>query len=292
KANEQNCNIVADVRGIDHIDLQAERITRRIAHCDPGVWNDIPSAKNSSECPVFVVGMPRSGTTLVEQILASHPLVHGAGELRAVEDMARTLFPGNRYQSSYPDGFGSISEHTLERYATLHLRQLENLSGAASRVVDKCPHNFMHLGLVSSLFPGAKIIHIARDPLDTCISIYFQLFTPQHAYACDLERLGRYYSIYRHLIAYWNSVLSIPILNIQYEHLVAEPEKISRSLVEFCGLEWNDRCLEFHATKRDVNTPSYGQVRQPVYTRSVSRWKHYREYLRPLMDSLEASVDT
>jgi tetratricopeptide (TPR) repeat protein len=286
KANEISRRVVTQVKGVDTIDAQAERIAQRVKTCGRDLWDAFPRANNSSERPVFVVGMPRSGTTLVEQILASHPEVHGAGELQAMEEIARSLCPGNGYQLSYPGGLADVSEQALEKHAARHLHQLDVLSGAAARVVDKCPHNFMHLGLISLLYPRAHIIHIAREPLDTCSSIYFQLFTPLHAYACDLTRLGQYYRIYQKLMQYWNNVLSIPILNIQYENLVAEPEQVSRSLVEFCGLDWDDRCLEFYATKRDVNTPSYGQVRQPIYTKSVSRWKNYQAHLRPLMDAL------
>ncbi len=287
KANELTCHAVGQVKGVDTIERQAERVVRRMETCDRAFWHALARAGNCSEKPVFVVGMPRSGTTLVEQILASHPRVYGAGELTAVEEIARLLFPGARYQSSYPDGLAGLTGQVLERHAVRHLRQLQLLSDTASRVVDKCPHNFMHLGLISLLFPNAHIVHIAREPLDTCTSIYFQLFTPQHAYACDLARLGQYYGLYRKLMEYWNRVLSIPILNIRYEQLVAEPEQVTRSLVEFCGLDWDDRCLEFYATKRDVNTPSYGQVRQPIYTKSVSRWKHYQAHLRPLMKALD-----
>lgn len=286
KANELTSRVVAQTKGVDTVDAQAQRIAQRIETCGRDFWHSLPRAGNQSVRPVFVVGMPRSGTTLVEQILASHPQVHGAGELQAMEEIARSLCPGNSYQSSYPGALGRVAEQAMEQAAARHLRQLEGFSGTASRVVDKCPHNFMHLGLISLLFPRAHIIHIAREPLDTCSSVYFQLFTPQHAYACDLTHLGQYYGIYRKLMAYWNDVLSMPVLNIQYEQLVAEPERMTRSLVEFCGLDWDDSCLEFYATKRDVNTPSYGQVRQPIYTKSVCRWKNYQAHLRPLIDAL------
>ena len=290
KANEVTGRIVAETRGIDTIDAQAQRIANRVESLDRAFWNSLPRAGNRSRRPVFVVGMPRSGTTLVEQILASHPQVYGAGELLAMETIARSLCPGDSYRSVYPACLADVDEQILDRFAERHLHELAAMSDDADRVVDKCPHNFMHLGLISRLFPAAQVVHIERDPLDTCSSIYFQLFTPQHAYACDLQRLGRYYRVYRDLMACWNEVLDIPLLNIRYERLVAEPEATIRSLVEFCGLPWDDRCLEFHATRRDVNTPSYGQVRQPIYTRSVNRWKNYQSHLQPLMDALELSA--
>lgn len=289
KANEITCKLVTQIQDLDAIDNQAERIASRVDNCGREFWKTVQKSGNESLRPIFIVGMPRSGTTLLEQILASHPDVYGAGELMAIEEIARSLSAGNQYQLSYPMGLAEVSRQSLGQCAARYLRQLDEFSSTAQRVVDKCPHNFMHLGLISTLFPKAHIIHIEREPLDTCTSIYFQLFTPQHAYACDLSRLAKYYGIYRKLMAHWNEVLDIPVLNIQYEQLVAEPERVTHSLVEFCDLEWHDGCLEFYATKRDVNTPSYGQVRQPIYNKSVCRWKHYKAHLHPLIDTLKNS---
>lgn len=289
EGNALAASAAAQAQGIDSIDQQAERILRRCESLGRDFWSRRPSGEgNGSVRPVFIVGMPRSGTTLLEQILASHPAVYGAGELQAVEEIARSLFPGDGYRSAYPAGLDRIDSGLLERAASRHLQQLDAMGGKAERVVDKCPHNFIHLGLIERLFPRAHVIHIVRDPVDTCLSIFFQVFTPLHAYACDLRKLGRYHVTYSRLMDYWKQVIDLPVLDIRYEQLVAEPEQVIRRLVEFCGLDWDDRCLSFHANRRDVNTPSYGQVRKPIYSASVARWKHYREYLEPLLAELES----
>ncbi|HFD80763.1 MAG TPA: sulfotransferase family protein [Gammaproteobacteria bacterium] len=288
RANRLSAGIVAASTGLDGIDAQARRVLERSRDCDAEFWKSLPRAANGSECPVFVVGMPRSGTTLVEQILASHARVYGAGELTAMENIARSLCSGAAYRSGYPACLEGITAQRLEGQAQRHLRLLASLAGGdAERVVDKCPHNYIHLGLVSVLFPRARVVHVSRDPRDTACSIYFQAFTPLHAYACDLQAIGRHYHVYRQLMAYWEEVLDIDILHLRYEDLVAEPERHIRSLVDFCGLPWDPRCLEFHNTRRDVNTPSYGQVRRPMYRGSVGRWRHYRPHLEPLLQALE-----
>jgi tetratricopeptide (TPR) repeat protein len=269
------------------IDVQACEIWQHTASCDKAFWETLPVANNNFDCPVFVVGMPRSGTTLTEQILASHPDVHGAGELAGIESIARSLAGALPAQGKYPASLNNIPARLLDQAADRHLQSLEKLSGSAARVVDKCPHNFLHLGLICVLYPRAKIIHIKRDPRDTCLSIYFQIFTPQHAYACDLDALGRFYNVYRELMRYWNSMLGKRIMNIKYEQLVENPETVSRELIDHCGLQWDDRCLKFYENRRDVNTPSYGQVRQPLYTASIGRWQHYREHLDRLLNVLE-----
>lgn len=282
-ANELSRRVNAQIADADAIDRQAERIAQQIEVCGKAFWQALPRAGNDSARPVFVVGMPRSGTTLTEQILASHPDIQGAGELSGIEMIARSF---HSKSAGYPECLRDIPVQVLNQAANRHLQHLATLSRNATQVVDKYPHNFMHLGLISILFPKAHIIHIARDPRDTCLSIYFQIFAPQHAYSNDLTRLGRHYRTYEKLMQYWNEVLEIPILNIQYEALVADPERTVRSLVDFCGLPWDDRCMKFHETKRDVNTPSYDQVRQPLYMKSVGRWKHYRNHIKELVDAL------
>lgn len=288
KANELSRQVNEHLVDIEAIDVQAEHIAQQIERCDHAFWAALPRATNDSERPVFVVGMPRSGTTLLEQILASHPAIHGAGELSGIETIARSLALKSTGKSDYPECLRDIPLHLLDQEAERHLRRLDDFSRNAARIVDKYPHNFLHLGLISVLFPKARVIHISRDPRDTCLSIYFQIFSPEHAYTCDLARLGKHYRTYEKLMRYWNDVLDIPILNIQYEKLLAEPGQTIRSLVDFCGLAWDDRCMKFHETKRDVNTPSYDQVRQPLYMKSVGRWIHYHNHLKELVDILQS----
>jgi hypothetical protein len=156
-------------------------------------------------------------------------------------------------------------------------------AGGAMRVVDKLPMNFWHLGVISLLFPHARVIHMQRDPRDTCLSIYFQRFDASMTFTTDLEELAEYYLAYRRIMDYWHTVLDIEMLDIGYEHLVADQEHVIRSMIDFCGLDWNARCLDFYKSDRDVHTPSYDQVRQPMYSRSVGRWENYREQLAPLL---------
>jgi tetratricopeptide (TPR) repeat protein len=245
-----------------------------------------PRASNKSRLPVFIVGMPRSGTSLVEQILSSHPDVHGAGELEDMHKLTQDL-PGILGSSlPFPQCMAQIDRKALDILATKYLGMLSRLAPRALRVTDKMPHNFQALGLIELLFPNAQIIHCMRNPVDTCLSIYFQEFNGDHAYANDLAELGLYYRHYLRLMDHWRATLSVPILDIQYEDLVDDQETHSRRMIEFCGLKWDDACLSFHASKRVVKTPSYDQVRRPIYRKSVERWRNYEEHLGPLLEAL------
>lgn len=243
-----------------------------------------PRATNRSRLPVFIVGMPRSGTTLTEQILASHPLVHGAGELIHLPEIKQTL--SDLTNVPWPQCVDHLDRKTLDKVAQEHLDWLGTLARGKARVTDKLPHNFLALGLIDLLFPEARVIHCQRDPMDNCLSIYFQRFNAEHAYANNLEHLGIYYRLYERVMAHFRKVVRVPILDVRYEQTVAEPEQSARRLVEFCGLEWDDRCLRFYESNRVVATISYDQVRQPIYKKSVARWKRYEKYLEPLKRSL------
>jgi tetratricopeptide (TPR) repeat protein len=245
-----------------------------------------PRAANRSGLPVFIVGMPRSGTTLVEQILASHPEVYGAGELPDIHRIVVTLPTTLGSSAPFPQCVADISQKHVDEITERHLATLRGFSGTAGWVTDKMPHNFLALGLIDMLFPGARVIHCMRDPIDTCLSIYFLPFNPSHPYADDLTHLGIYYRQYQRLMAHWRSVLRIPILDVQYEELVNNQEQVSRKMVEFCGLEWNEQCLRFHESGRTVSTHSYDQVRRPIYKKSVARWKNYEKHLTPLIEAL------
>lgn len=260
-----------------------------IETCTAGLMARLPRATNQSQQPVFIVGMPRSGTSLVEQILASHPAVFGAGELEDIFSAVYSLPATLGVETSYPRCVESLEQDAVDRLAQAYLEHLDALSGGAVRVTDKMPHNFLHLGLIELLFPGAKVIHCLREPLDTCLSCYFQDFGARHTYTGDLVHLGEYYVQYERLMRHWQEVLSIPILDIRYEELVADQERLSRSMVEFCGLEWDDRCLQFYKSDRVIKTASYDQVRQPIYGKSVARWKNYEAHLEPLITALHDS---
>jgi tetratricopeptide (TPR) repeat protein len=245
-----------------------------------------PSAFNRSKLPVFIVGMPRSGTSLVEQILASHPHVHGGGELNYIAEIGDTIQETLGVDITYPYYADMLTRRLLDGLAQEHLNRLAKLGPKAARVTDKMPHNFRWLGLIDQLFPGAQVIHCVRDPMDNCLSIHFQKFNMHHAYSSDLAALGRYYRRYQALMEHWRKVLRIRILDLRYEDLVADQEGVTRQLIEFFGLDWDDRCLRFHESERIVTTPSYDQVRQPIYRKSIGRWKNYEKHLEPLKDAL------
>jgi tetratricopeptide (TPR) repeat protein len=238
--------------------------------------------------PVFIVGMPRSGTSLTEQILASHPQVHGAGELtelgRLVEDLPRRLDS----EAGYPDCMADWTAEAAAGMAAEYRDYLDSLAPPeAARVTDKLPTNFLHLGLISLLYPEAAIIHCRRDPMDTCLSCFFQNFGAAGlAFAYDLESLGHFYRLYQGLMDHWRAVLPNPMLELDYEALVDEPEAQTQRLLAFCDLPWDDACLRFHEARRRTTTASYDQVRRPIYTSSVARWRRYEPYLAPLKRAL------
>jgi hypothetical protein len=275
-------------RGVS-FDLDAHRrlVDRLIAVFTPAYFERVRSFGSDSELPVFIVGMLRSGTSLVEQILASHPEVHGAGELNDIERMIQSL-PERLAKEGYPECLARLDTGTARTLADQHLDKLRQLGGAAARVIDKLPFNFLHLGLIATLLPRSRIIHCRRDARDTCLSCYFQNFADPHPFALDLGLLGRYYREYERLMAHWARVLPLAVFELHYEELTANQEAISRELVAFCGLEWDERCLRFHESNRVVRTASTLQVRQPMYQSSVGRWKHFEAYLVPLLDALGA----
>jgi tetratricopeptide (TPR) repeat protein len=236
-------------------------------------------AGDFSERPVFIVGMLRSGTTLAEQILASHPAVFGAGELTFFGAETAAAFAN----AAAAGGALDFSEAELRRLAAGYLALLQRLSSGAARVIDKFPTNFFLLGLIRAVLPRAHIIHMQRDPRDTCLSIYFQQFEAANTYANDLEDLAHYYREYQRLMRHWSNTLpSGALLHVPYERLAAHPEAWSRRMVDFVGLPWDARCLDFHRTERSVVTASRWQVRQVMSTSSVGRWRSYEQHLGPL----------
>ena len=226
--------------------------------------------------PVFVVGMPRSGTSLTEQIIASHPLAAGAGELNYWTVVAE------QYGEAIENGL--IDPPVRTKLAEQYLRLLAGNAPDALRIVDKAPVNSDFLGIIYSALPDCRIIYMQRDPIDSCLSCYFQGFTAAHNYTTDLSVLAGYYRTHHELISHWRRVLPPgAILDVPYEDLVADPEGWSRKIIDFIGLEWNARCLKFHETKRMVATASFWQVRQKIFTSSVRRWRHYEKFIGPLM---------
>jgi tetratricopeptide (TPR) repeat protein len=239
-----------------------------------------------SRRPVFIVGMPRSGTTLVEQILAAHPSVAAGDGLEAMPLIATGLPRRLGTAAPFPQCLGEVSEALSRELAGEYLAALERVDKSAARVTDKLPLNFLNLGLIALLFPNAAVIHCRRDPVDTCLSCYFTRFSSHLNFSFGLESLGAYYRGYRRAMAHWQKVLPIPILDVDYEELIADQEATSRRLVAHCGLAWDDRCLAFHETARPVMTASNWQVRQPLYKSAVARWRNYEAFLGPLRAAL------
>ncbi len=260
-------------------------VDRIIATFTPELFNRVSSGLDS-ELPVFVLGMLRSGTTLTEQILASHPRVHGAGELDDWDRLVVALSERLGAKEEYPECARSMTADQARALGEERLERLRKLGGDALRVVDKLPRNFMHLGLIAILLPKARVIHCRRDPVDTCLSCFLQNFANPHPWSLDLRDLGLYYREYERLMEHWKRVLPLPILELHYEELTANQEAESRRLIAFCGLEWDERCLRFHETERVVRTASSLQVRQPMYRSSVGKWKRYEAQLGPLLEAL------
>ena len=241
---------------------------------------------DASDC-VFIVGMPRSGTSLIEQIIDAHPNAHGCGELvflpHAIDALATTL--GTRP----PTCFAHATAEDLDQGARLYLDQLRALAPEAARLTDKLPHNFEMLGLINRMLPGARVIHCRRNPVDTCVSAYCTQLSAWHSYATRLDTLGWAYAQYADLMRHWHEVCDLPLLDVQYEAVVADLDTQARRIIEFVGLPWDDRCLRFYQTTRAVTTASVEQVRQPIYTSSVARWKRDEAHLAPLLEALAAA---
>ena len=233
-----------------------------------------------SDLPVLVLGMPRSGTTLTEQIISSHPAVYGAGELR---DLARAAGAG------FPEDMANLARGGLAEIAERYIASLQARAPEAGRVTDKMPLNFLFIGLMHLMLPNAKIVHVQRDPRDTCLSNFTRLFGRNQYQSYDLRDLGLYYRDYARVMEHWRAVLpKDAFYDLRYEDLVADAETETRRLIDYLGLEWDDACLAFHESKRQVRTASLTQVRQPIYSSSVGRWQRYEAFLGPLIEALES----
>ena len=228
----------------------------------------------------------RSGMTFVEQVLAAHRQVYAAGESHKIIRLAQRLSKKLETLAPYPACVGELTGAVADDCARRYLDHLAKRDKQALRVTDKMPLNYLHLGLIQLLLPQARVIYCTRDPLDTCLSCYFQNFAGHLPWAYDLDDLGWYYREHDRLMAHWQQVLDLPLLVLSYESLVAEPQRHIRELLEFAHLPWDDNCLSFHQTQRDVATASYDQVRRPIYNTSVGRWHHYEPWLTPLRESL------
>jgi tetratricopeptide (TPR) repeat protein len=238
--------------------------------------------------PVFIIGMPRSGTSLVEQILASHPKVFGAGERAEFGGLANGLVGPDG--AKFPEVVVSMSAEQVRSLGTSYVRAMQALAPTVERITDKMPNNFFHAGLIQLALPNARIIHIRRDPRDTALSCFSNLFAMGNVHTYDLAELGRYIRAYEKLMEHWRQVLpENAMIEVQYEELVGNLEGQARRIVDYCGLEWNDACLSFHKNNRPVRTASVMQVRQPIYSSSVGRWRLYEKELEPFLKALSGN---
>jgi len=257
---------------VDEIDAQIATFTAEFFALHEGLG--LPA--DSTPTPIFIIGMPRSGTTLLDQILSSHSQVESAGEQNFWT--SRAALPAGQEIASFSKG----KVQQLARDYLDFMRPLVPSSQSLRYVIDKLPHNFLRLGLIRLCFPGARFIHCKRDPLDTCLSMFFQKFVASHPYANDLDDLAFVYRQYLRLMAHWQAVFPQAILDVQYEDVVADPLAQSRRMLAFCGLEWEEACANLTGNKRAVMTASNWQVRQPINNKAVARWRHYREHLAAL----------
>ena len=268
------------------------RQAKHLMNATAGAW-PLPAGSwpgNNDPRPVFIVGMPRSGTTLTEQILAAHPLAHGCGELPDITLIARSLARAGAH-SSWPEPSLDQPDASWESAVQRYLRAAaRNAPDDARRLVDKAPLNFFHLEMIARLFPKARVIWCRRDPRDIAVSIYGENFSLEERLSTDLADIGHYINLQTRLMRHWQAYLPLPILELHYETLASDPEPAARQLIEFVGLPWDPACLDFHRSGRGVQTPSRWQVKQPIHSRSIGRWKNYTPSLAPLIQVLDADA--
>jgi hypothetical protein len=274
-------------KGIWDGDAEAARYDQTIEVFSAQTLQRLPRPSHPTDLPIFIVGMQRSGSTLVEQIIDAHPEAHGAGELLLMHQLTNVL--GLKIGSTlpYPRCVADLDQGDVDMLSSAYLEQLRPLAPQARRISDKYLGNYEHVGLISVLLPQARIIHVRRNPLDNCLSCFFQNFAPGvPAYTEDLHDMGRLYADYERIMRYWDDVLDSQVLEVCYERLVAEPEPQIRRIIDFCGLEFDERCTRFYETGREVLTMSRDQVNKPIYTGSIGRYRRYEDHLAPLKEAL------
>jgi tetratricopeptide (TPR) repeat protein len=257
-------------------------VQRLMTSCDSDSMQQTPGAGCSAPDPVFIVGLPRSGSTLLEQMLASHSQVDGSRELPDMMAMARKLGAGRNGDSQYPGILSRLTRQQLCELGEEYLERTRAHRAGAPFFIDKMPNNFLHIGLIAKILPNAKVIDARRDPMAACFSGFKQLFAKGQAFSYSLDSIGRYYRDYIALMDHWNSVLPGKVLLMEYEAVVTDTEAQVRRMLEYCGLPFEPSCLKFYETRRPICTASSEQVRQPVYHTALEHWRHYDEYLGEL----------
>lgn len=266
-----------------HFDLRQELFT-------PALLADFEGAGHPDKTPIFIVGMPRSGTTLLEQVFHSHRDVFGAGELGFMPQLVRKEF---KDMHAFEDRLkaGKVTNETFRDMGAAYLEKVREIETDSPFITDKMPHNFLQVGFIKLALPNAKIIHSYRNPIDNAFAIFKQIFgNDGHQYGYDLVELGQYHNKYRELMAHWDEIFPGQILENRYEDMVADLEKQTRTVLDFCGLDWDPNCLNFHEADRAIRTASVTQVRQPIYKGSVEKWRKYEAQLQPLIRVLEKGL--
>ena len=248
---------------------------------------DVVTYGSQSQLPIFILGAPRSGTTLIEQIISSHPKVFGSGELNYIKEVAYEKYIDEDKRQKYPEKVLRLTN--IKRDAEIYLEKINKLPTDKNiiRITDKMPSNYIYLGYILSMFPNSKIIHLKRNPIDTCLSIYFQNFNSEHQYSFDLNNLTFWYHKYYDLMEYWEKLYGEKILSINYNDVIDNTESTSKKIIEYCGLDWDENCLIHYKTKRVINTLSQWQARQPIYNTSKERWRNYEKYFPELVENLK-----
>jgi len=279
KAHEDANNLTPHLYKPNNFNQLTSRI--KSTYTEDFIKNLQKSTIKSKHRPIFIVGMPRSGTSLLEQILCSHSEVYGAGERNEVQQAIASLCKGG-----YPETMQSITSVQLDLATKFYMDSV--CSKNHTYTIDKMPHNYLHVGVIQQLFPESKIINITRDPIDNCLSIYFQYFNNSHRYATKLDNIAHHYSRYNSLVNYWKQLFPENFIEIKYENIIHNTELEIKSLLNMLSLEWKDECLEHYKNKRHVKTASQQQVNKPIYNESVQRWKHYKDDIQSLLAELQS----
>ena len=280
-----------NIRSIDHPyspEKNMDNAVRQIQSCTQPFFKQRKGLGCPAKDPIFIVGLPRAGSTLLEQILASHPQVEGTAELPDIIAMARRLAGKlkNKAADLYPEVLAELAPEQFKALGESYLQSTQIQRNDTPYFIDKMPNNFMHIGLIHLILPNAKIIDARRHPMAGCFASYKQLFAQGQAFTYKLEDLGHYYRNYVNVMDHWDKVLPGRVLRVQYEDMVADSETQIRRLLDYCGLPFEEQCLRFYETDRAIRTPSSEQVRQPIFKEGLEQWRNYEAHLQPLKQAL------
>lgn len=292
-AYTKQANLLAKSR-YKGVSLESRNLLKSLKRVfNKGLFDRLKPLGNQTKTPVFIIGMPRSGTTLVEQIITRHPEAAAAGELHEIKKLANSISSPTNPKQYHQDWDKSLNPKSIRELGEKYLDTLRLNREDASYVTDKMPENYFHLGLITILFPNASIIHVIRNPLDTCFSCYFQFFGASGlGWSCELDKIAKRYKDYRKTIEFWKSVLPTgKIMDVQYEQLIDDPESITRKMLEHCKLDWDPACLNIHGSDTTVATASAWQVRQPIYKTSIKRWRQYGPQIGELAIGIAEYLD-